>query len=140
MFVLPRTTEFGGLERHLLELLARLQEPCLHPLIVCFGEDIITARMDSDQRARVTVQSKKEPESFADWFRLIREIHPDIIVFCYSWIGSFPWLAPVAALLAGVKRRFSIQHLVPSLSCRRVSRDGPCSVLCGVWWAGEPGI
>ncbi len=129
MFVLPRTTEFGGLERHLLELLARLREPSLHPLIVCFGQDIITARIDDDQRARVTVQCKKEPESFADWFRLIREIRPDIIVFCYSWIGSFPWLAPVAALLAGVKRRFSIQHLVPSLVPPPVQGWSPISIV-----------
>ena len=115
MFVLPRTTEFGGLERHLLELLRRLREPRLYPLIVCFAEDIITARMDRDQQAQVAVKCQKEPESFADWFRMIREARPDIIVFCYSWIEAFPWQAPVAALLAGVKRRVSIQHLIPSL-------------------------
>jgi glycosyltransferase involved in cell wall biosynthesis len=115
MFVLPRTTEFGGLERHLLELLTRIQDPRIHPLIVCFGQDIISARMSGEQQARVTVQCKKEPESLAEWFRLIREAHPDIIVFCYSWVRSFPWLVPVVAALAGVKKRFSIQHLVPSL-------------------------
>jgi glycosyltransferase involved in cell wall biosynthesis len=115
VFILPRTTEFGGLERHILELLERLREPNLQFLIVCFGQDIISARMDGNQRARVTVQCREEPESLADWFRLIRENRPSIIVFCYSWIGSFPWLAPVAAQLAGVKKRFSIQHLIPSL-------------------------
>src|ERR1700730_1849864 len=115
MFVLPRTTEFGGLERHLLELLRRLREPRLYPLIVCFAEDIITARMDRDQQAQVAVKCQKEPKSLADWFRMIREARPDIIVFCYSWIEAFPWQAPVAALLAGVKRRISIQHLIPSL-------------------------
>jgi glycosyltransferase involved in cell wall biosynthesis len=115
MFVLPRTTEFGGLEMHILELLRRLREPRLYPLIVCFGQDIITARMDRDQQAQVAVKCEKEPESVADWYRMIRETRPDIIVFCYSWIEAFPWQAPVAALLAGVKRRFSIQQLIPSL-------------------------
>ena len=38
---------------------------------------------------------------------------PDVIVFCYSWIEAFPWRAPIAALLAGVRRRFCIQHLIP---------------------------
>jgi glycosyltransferase involved in cell wall biosynthesis len=113
MFVLPKTTEFGGLERHLLDLLRRLQEPQLHPLIVCFDQDIISAHMDRDQQAQVVVKCEKEPESLWDWLRMIREAHPDIIVFCYSWIEAFPWQAPVAALLAGVLRRFSIHHLVP---------------------------
>jgi glycosyltransferase involved in cell wall biosynthesis len=115
MFVLPRTTEFGGLEKHLLELLRRLPAPNPYPSIVCFGQDTITARMDRDQQKRVAVKCQKEPESFTDWFRMIREARPDIIVFCYNWIEAFPWQAPVAALLAGVNRRFTIQHLIPSL-------------------------
>jgi glycosyltransferase involved in cell wall biosynthesis len=113
MFVLPKTTEFGGLERHLLDFLRRVKEPQLHPLIVCFDQDIISAHMDRDQLAQVTVKCQKEPESFLDWLRMIREAHPDIIVFCYSWIEAFPWQAPVAAWLAGVRRRFAIQHLIP---------------------------
>src|SRR5271165_4064067 len=112
MFVLPKTTEFGGLERHLLDLVRRLRDPQLHPLIVCFDQDIISAHMDDDLQSQVVVECKKKPESLWDWFRLIREIHPTIIIFSYSWIEAFPWQAPVAALLAGVRRRFSIHHLI----------------------------
>jgi glycosyltransferase involved in cell wall biosynthesis len=113
VFVVPKTTEFGGLEKHLLDLLARLQEPLLHPLIVCFEEDIITAHVDQVLQAQVVVKCLEQPQSLGDWLRMIREADPDIIVFCYSWIEAFPWQAPVAALLAGVRRRFSIQHLIP---------------------------
>jgi glycosyltransferase involved in cell wall biosynthesis len=113
MFVLPKTTEFGGLERHLLDFLRRLNEPHLHPLVVCFAQDIISSHMDGDLRARVVVKCEKEPESLWDWLRLIRGAHPDIVVFCFSWIEAFPWQAPFAALLAGVRKRFSIQHLIP---------------------------
>ncbi len=112
MFVLPKTTEFGGLERHLLDLLRWMKEAQPHPLIVCFDKDIITAHMDRDQRAQVVVKCEKEPESLWDWVRMIRDSQPDIIVFIYSWIGAFPWQAPVAALLAGVRRRFSIHQLI----------------------------
>jgi glycosyltransferase involved in cell wall biosynthesis len=112
MFVLPKTTEFGGLERHLLDLLRRLKEPQLHPSILCFDQDIISAHMDRDQRAQLVVKCEKGPESLWDWLRTIREAHPDIIVFIYSWIEAFPWQAPVAAFLAGVRRRFSIHHLI----------------------------
>jgi glycosyltransferase involved in cell wall biosynthesis len=112
VFVLPRTTDFGGLERHLLDLLCRLKEPQLHPSILCFDQDIISAHMDRDLQARVFVKCEKEPASLWDWLRTIREAHPDIIVFIYSWIGAFPWQAPVAALFAGARRRFSIHQLI----------------------------
>jgi glycosyltransferase involved in cell wall biosynthesis len=55
----------------------------------------------------------KEPHSLWDWLRILRKDIPDIIVFPYSWIQAFPWQAPVAAALAGIRRRISIQHLIP---------------------------
>jgi glycosyltransferase involved in cell wall biosynthesis len=112
MFVLPKTTEFGGLEMHLLDLVRRLNEPQLHPLIVCFDQDIISAHMDGKLVAQVAVKCVKEPESLWDWILLIREAHPAIIIFIYSWIEGLPWQAPVAALLAGVRRRLTIHHLI----------------------------
>jgi glycosyltransferase involved in cell wall biosynthesis len=114
LFVLPKTSEFGGLEKHLLELLSRLQGPLLHTLVVCFDRDNISERLDPNLSPPIIVQCQQYPRSLWRWHRLIRKARPDIIVFCYSWIVAFPWQAPVAALLAGVKRRFSIQHLIPA--------------------------
>ena len=115
IFVLPKTTEFGGLERHLLDLLRRLKEPQLRPMILCFEQDIISVHMDRDLREQVIVKCEKEPESLWDWIRTIRQAHSDIIVFIYSWIEAFPWQAHVAALLAGVRSRFSIHQLIAHL-------------------------
>lgn len=112
MFVLPKATQFGGVERHLLDLLQRLPELLSSPLILCFDQDIITARMDREQQSHVIVTCVKEPHSLWDWFRTIRKYNPDTIVFLYSWIKAFPWEAPVAAMLAGIRRRISIQHLI----------------------------
>lgn len=114
MFVLPKATAFGGLERHLLDLLQRLPEQLQPRMIICFDQDIITARMDQDQREQVAVRCVKEPQSLWDWLRIMREHDPDIIVFHYSWIKAFPWQAPVAATLAGIRRRISIQQLLPT--------------------------
>src|SRR5271154_4369423 len=113
MFVLPKASEFGGLERHLLDLLRRLPERLLPPTVVCFAQDIITARMDHEQQRQVVVKCMKEPQSLGDWVRIMRKENPDTIVFPYSWIEAFPWQAPVAAVLAGIRRRISIQHLIP---------------------------
>jgi glycosyltransferase involved in cell wall biosynthesis len=127
LFVLPRTTEFGGLERHLLDVLRRLKGPQLHSSVMCFEHDVISAHMDRDLSARVVVKCVKEPESLWDWLRMIREAHPDTVVFIYSWIEAFPWQAHVAALLAGVGKRFSIHqliaHLPPPLARGRSPRN-----------------
>ena len=129
MFVLPKTSEFGGLERHLLDLLRRLKDPQLRPSIVCFDQDIISAHMDRDQQAHVVVKCEKQPESLRDWLRIIREADPDIIVFIYSWIEAFPWQAPFAAFLAGVRRRFSIHQLVANPPPPRVPGWSPRNIL-----------
>jgi glycosyltransferase involved in cell wall biosynthesis len=114
VFVLPKTTEFGGLERHLLDLLRRLPESRLQPFLVCFDQDIISERMEGEQLSQVVVKCEKAPTTVREWIRVIRNAKPDILVFCYSWIEAFPWQAPVAAFLAGVHRRYSIQHLIPT--------------------------
>jgi glycosyltransferase involved in cell wall biosynthesis len=129
LFVLPKTTEFGGLELHLFDFLRRLRVLRLSPVIVCFDRDIISARMDGDQLAQTEVQCANEPKSLRDWMRLIRGVRPDIIVFCYNWIRAFPWQAPAAALLAGVRRRFSIQHLIPPPPPPPVEGKSPANVL-----------
>lgn len=113
LFVLPKTTEFGGLERHLMELLRRLPQRELNVNILCFEQDHITAHLRREGHQEVVVNCEKEPLSLWDWRRAVRQTHPDIVVFCYSWIEAFPWQAPVAAWLAGVRKRYSIQHLIP---------------------------
>lgn len=129
MFVLPETSEFGGLERHLIDLLRRLRDPDLRPLILCFGQDIISTRLDTALKPRVDVQCERKPGSLRDWLRLIRANHPDTIVFCFSWIEAFPWQAPLAAFLAPVRNRFSIQHLIPPPLPPPVRVDSPRKLL-----------
>jgi hypothetical protein len=41
LFVPSKTTEFGGPEKHFLDLLPTVKERQLHRLIVCFDQDII---------------------------------------------------------------------------------------------------
>ena len=113
MFVLPATTEFGGLERHLFALVQGLHGEVQKPVITCFDQDTISKYMDDELRAKLTLFRVSEPKSFEDWYRLIRSIRPDVVVFCYNWFRAFPWQAPLASLAAGVGRRISIQHLLP---------------------------
>ncbi len=113
VFVLPQATEFGGLERHLLDLLIRLPKQLPPPTVVCIGQDTVSARMDQSQQGQVVVKCIKQPQSLWDWLRIIRENKPDTVVFAYRCIDAFSWRAPVAAVLAGIHWRIAIQHLIP---------------------------
>lgn len=111
-FILPKTTEFGGLERHLLMLIRSLSGRVQSPVIVCLDHDAVSEHLDGDLREKIVVKCVAQPNSLIEWLRLLRKVKPDIAVFCYNWFRTFAWEAPVASLLAGVKRVISIQHLV----------------------------
>jgi glycosyltransferase involved in cell wall biosynthesis len=129
MFVLPQATEFGGLERHLLDLMPRLPEQVLPPTVVCLCQDIVTARMDQEQLRQVIVKCSPQPRSLWDWLRMLRENKPDIVVFPYRCIEAFPWQAPVAAVLVGIRNRIAIQHLVPPPLPLPVQGNSPRNML-----------
>lgn len=112
LFVLPNSDEFGGLERHLLQLLERLIRSDLRASILVFGPDVVSERLDPEWAGRILVATGEEPKSLWEWVRLLRRHRSDVVVFCYGWIFSFPWHTVPAAMLAGIHRRFAIQHLV----------------------------
>jgi glycosyltransferase involved in cell wall biosynthesis len=124
LFVLPNSDEFGGLERHLLQLVERLLNCDQEISIVCFGPDIFTRHFNPEWMSRVLVWPKGEPKSLFGWAKLFWGFRPEVLVFCYGWIASFPWQAPLAAMLVGIRRRFAIQHLVlPPLDPPAVGKD-----------------
>lgn len=112
VFLLPNSDEFGGMERHLLQLLGRLLKEDVQLGVVVFGTDVISERFNPEWSEVVPVLTRREPRHLLDWAKLIRELRADTVVFCYGWILSFPWQAPIAAMLAGARKRFAIQHLI----------------------------
>jgi glycosyltransferase involved in cell wall biosynthesis len=108
------TSAYGGAERHLLELIRRLDGPGVRPAILCLGPDFYTERLNGVPAMQGVVRCERQPASFGGWLKAFRVTRPDVVVFVYGWMWSFPWYAPVAAALAGVKGRFAIQHLAAS--------------------------
>jgi glycosyltransferase involved in cell wall biosynthesis len=115
---LTRVHEFGGAERHLLSLISRLREPGFHLSILCLADDVFTDRLGPGLDISV-IRHKEVPVSLWGWVKLFRASQPDVVVFIYSWIWTFPWIASVGAWLAGIRRRFSIQHLIVPKSPNR---------------------
>jgi glycosyltransferase involved in cell wall biosynthesis len=103
--------EYGGAEKHLLELIQRLRGPDVQLCILCFQMDFFTARLGPAPDIEV-ITCTKTPQFLWDWVRLFRNIRPHVVVFVYGWFWAFPCAALVGAWVAGVRRRFSIQHLM----------------------------
>ncbi len=104
--------EFGGTEKHLLELIQRLGRSEVQTLILQVGADVYTDHVKGSESLRLSILSGKLLNSVWDWFRFFRKTGPDVVVFVNGWLWSFPWYSSVAACLAGVRRRFAIQHLI----------------------------
>jgi glycosyltransferase involved in cell wall biosynthesis len=106
------TISYGGSEKHLLELIARLDDS-VRPIILCAKTDPFTDRLSPDGDSRVTVISGKLLKSAWDWFSVFRSIKPDVAVFVYGTLFDLPWYATVAAWAAGIRKLYAIQHLIP---------------------------
>lgn len=118
VLIVTRAFDYGGAEKHLLELLRRIDRTGLRLSILCLGQDLYSERLGSGRDIEVTACTRP-PNSLWDWVRLFRKGHPDVVVFIYGWIWAFPWFASIGARLAGIPRRFSIQHLMTPIDTNR---------------------
>jgi glycosyltransferase involved in cell wall biosynthesis len=105
-----RTYEYGGAEKHLIQLIHSLLSPDLQISLLCLGADPYTERLESHLGVEVK-KSEGEPASLFDWIRLLRSEEPEVAVFIYGWNSCFHWRAPFALWLTRIKRRFAIEHL-----------------------------
>jgi glycosyltransferase involved in cell wall biosynthesis len=108
------TFEFGGAEKHLLELVRRLIAPELELIILCLKTDFYSEHLDRDHCSQVlVVRWDKQLNSFWDWHAAFRELRPDVVFFVWAYLWCFEWYVPVAAWLAGIPKRISIAQLTP---------------------------
>jgi glycosyltransferase involved in cell wall biosynthesis len=123
------TPGYGGTEKHLLEFLSRLGDCGVRPVILCAESDPYTERLSRVRDQGIVVRCETGLKAFPHrpslpfpkfsftqmwhWFRVFRETKPEVVVFVYGGLSMIPWFASVAARLAGVRRLFAIQHLIP---------------------------
>ncbi len=107
------TPVYGGTEKHLLELLSRFDDGAVRSLILCTETDPYTDRLRRGNYLNVEVRSETALNSIWDWFRVFREIRPQVIVFVYGTLLQLPWYASAAGWFAGIRRLYAFQHLIP---------------------------
>jgi glycosyltransferase involved in cell wall biosynthesis len=104
---------YGGTEKHLLELLHRLDDREVQSIVLTIDSDPFTDRLQERLRASVTIRSERRLGSIGDWTRVFREIKPDVVVLVYGTLWMVPWLAAVGARLAGIRKVYAIHQLMP---------------------------
>ena len=104
---------YGGSEKHLLDLLDRLQDGNVRSVVLCTDSDPFTQRLKEGCHSSVAIRSEKSLKSVTDWVRVFREINPDVVILVYGTLWLLPWFAAVAARLAGVRKLYAIHHLMP---------------------------
>ena len=117
LLFVTKTSEYGGAEKHLVELARRFANCKVQLSILCLERDFYTERLA--QEAKI-IRCRCGLESFWDWLRIFRDIRPDVVIFVTALPWCFEWYTPVAACLAGIPRRVSIVHLPPPPVPQRV--------------------
>jgi len=117
----------GGTEKHLLDLVTRLDVSCSECIVLCMASDFYTNFVKDQQNVKVEKFTGKPPVSFLSYWYLFRRCDPDTILFVNSWLGLFPWYAYLAARLCGAKRVLAIEHLLA---------DSPRTVVGPGLWNG----
>ena len=104
-----RSLEYGGTDRHTLDLLGSLAEHEVELSVLCLGQDYYSGRL---RHPNIEVRSDNNVKSFWQWFRVLRNTRPDVVVFVRSWLWCFPWYTCAAAWLAAIPRRCSVIHII----------------------------
>ena len=104
--------EFGGAEKHLIDLLRTLSGCGVDLSVLCLDADFFTERLSGNGAFYVNIR-RARPGSLWEWVRILRDIRPDAVVFVNGVLWDFRWYASVAAWVARIPRRFSIAHLLP---------------------------
>src|SRR5580698_3305768 len=110
-----RSPEFGGAERHTLDLIGRLAAKAGVKLsMLCTDTDSYSRHFIGKQGVSVTVTDGRNLRSPWDWYLAFRRLRPDALVLIKSWAWCFPWYTCLAAQFAEIGRRVAIAHLPPS--------------------------
>jgi len=106
---LTSTTTFSGGDKHLLDLVRRLDLRQLEAWIGCFGADNYSSALDRETRQGVQVETGfRHQRAWRTWRRL-RRLRPDVVVFISGEATSFSWRHYAAARIC-TRQVYSIFH------------------------------
>jgi glycosyltransferase involved in cell wall biosynthesis len=116
--------DYGGMEKHVLGIVRRLDPSSVASTILCFGPDFYSQRLKDRPDVRVVVANKSRVPTLLSYRRAFLNLAPDVIVFEKAWFKSYPLKAFLAARLCGAKRLFTVEHVQADPLGGKVTGDG----------------
>ena len=104
------TSAFGGGEKHLVDLIRRMDLSRDQPSILCFGVDPFTQPLNQRLQLGIEVRAGLSRTSFFQTRHALRRTKPDAVVFVTGTVGSYPWYLFLAARLSGAKSVSIVHH------------------------------
>ena len=116
----------GGTEKHLEDLIVRLDLSKVDPVILCFGPDVYTLRIIQKYGLKIEIHKARKGKTFFSYWLPFVVLRPHALVFVNGVLGCFPWYAYLAAKCSAAKRVFAIEHLI-------ADRPPPLGSCGGLW-------
>jgi glycosyltransferase involved in cell wall biosynthesis len=120
--------EFGGAEKHLLDLIEVMSGSGVQMSILCMDSDFFTERLSAKDHNRVDVIRIAGQPKFRQWTRLLRAARADSVVFIGGCLWNFPWYVAMVGFLAGISSRFLIAHLPPPPPPEKIPGWSPAKI------------
>ena len=92
-----KTWSRGGAEKHIVDLISRLDSSCAECIVLCMESDMYSEFLKDHQNVKVWKFAGEAPGRFLPYWSLFRKYHPDTVLFVNGWLGLFPWYAYLAA-------------------------------------------
>jgi glycosyltransferase involved in cell wall biosynthesis len=114
----------GGAEKHLVELILRLDFSRIDPIILCLGSDFFAQALNVKHGLNITIYSSQDSKTFLTYWLTFIKFRPQVIVFVNAFSGFFAWYAYLAARLSGAGRVLSIEHTIAEPAPLQVQGNG----------------
>jgi len=122
------TPEFGGAEKHLIELIRRIDES-VGCAILCYGEDFYSQALGERSNVRVFRESAGRPATIWGYWATFLHHRCQKVVFVKGIADIYPWVAYLAAYLSGARRVVVIEQLIGDPSPPPLAGHGPIALL-----------
>src|SRR4051812_46585884 len=106
------TDEYGGMEKHVLEVVMGLDPSMIASTILCYGPDFYSPRLRQRPDIRIIVARATTSKSFFSYWRDFIRLKPDVIVFEKGWMECYPLKAYLAARLGRARKVVTVEHLL----------------------------
>jgi len=107
-----RSTGSGGAEKHLADLVDRLDPAAFEVAVVVLGRDPFSGRLAERLRPGLRVVPGPRSGHFVRSWLFFRSLRPEVIVFVDNDFQAFHWRMYLAARLSGARRVVTIEHLI----------------------------